>query len=264
LSFAISGGDEMSNEYRDAVLSKGPVGYWRVGDAQGLTAVDQTGHNHGGTYHAAPVTPTAGAIAGDPDGAFSVYRPFYVEIAGGVVFSQPTSGQGLTVEAWLRPDSLDFQGETAENYVHWLGKGEAGRLEWGFRFYPLSSSRPNRISAYIWNPAGGEGAGAYFEDTLTAGEWVHVVACYDPGDHKNPTAGVHVYKNGVHRLGPPSPGTLYSNPLFQTSPRHGTAPVRLGTRDLGSFLQGAIDEVAIYPRVLSAAEIQDNYDTGVS
>jgi hypothetical protein len=40
---------------------------------------------------------------------------------------------------------------------------------------------------------------------------------------------------------------------------HGSAPVRLGTRDEGSFLAGGLDEVAIYPRVLSASEILDNF-----
>jgi hypothetical protein len=75
---------------------------------------------------------------------------------------------------------------------------------------------------------------------------------------------VHIYKNGVHRLGPPSPGTLYSNPLFNIVPAHGTAPLRLGTRDFGSFFLGGLDEVAIYPRVLSAGEVLDNHRNGIS
>jgi hypothetical protein len=66
----------------------------------------------------------------------------------------------------------------------------------------------------------------------------------------------------VRRLGPPSPGVLYNNPKWQIRPRHGTAPVRLGTRDAKSFLHGGLDEVAIYPRVLSAEEILENYQTG--
>ena len=45
---------------------------------------------------------------------------------------------------------------------------------------------------------------------------------------------------------------------------HGTAPLRLGTRDLASFLVGGLDEVAIYPRVLTAAEIMDNYQTAIA
>jgi hypothetical protein len=40
--------------------------------------------------------------------------------------------------------------------------------------------------------------------------------------------------------------------------------VRLGTRDFGSFLIGGLDEVAVYPRVLSAAEVADNYHTGIA
>jgi len=36
----------------------------------------------------------------------------------------------------------------------------------------------------------------------------------------------------------------------------------LGTRDLGSFFAGALDDIAVYPRVLSAAEIADNFRAG--
>jgi Concanavalin A-like lectin/glucanases superfamily len=85
------------------------------------------------------------------------------------------------------------------------------------------------------------------------------VACYDPGDASDPGAGVSIYKNGVLRGGPKtSRGALYAT--YNIYPTHAAAPVRLGTRDLGSFLLGGLDEVAIYPRVLSASEILDNYE----
>jgi hypothetical protein len=67
---------------------------------------------------------------------------------------------------------------------------------------------------------------------------------------------VSIYRNGVRQLGPPSSGTLYRT--FNISPAHGSAPVRLGARDnLTLTLAGGLDEVAIYPRVLTAAEILD-------
>jgi hypothetical protein len=238
-----------SNSYAQTVLAKGPVAYWRL-----------SGHGHAGTYHGAPAFVTPGAISGDSDGAVRLNgQPEFVEIASSAAFSQPTSGRGLTVEAWMRPDALTFAGQTGQKYVHWLGKGETQAFEWGFRFYSGDSpSRPNRISAYIWNASGGEGAGAYFQDTLTAGTWIHVVACYDPGDASNPAAGVSIYRDGTLRGSPRSTrGARYAS--YQIAATPGAAPVRLGTRDLGSFLTGALDEVAIYPRVLTATEVAENH-----
>lgn len=266
-----------SDTYSSVVLTKAPVGYWRLGELAGPTAFDSSGNGYDGTYFGNPDFGQAGAIAGDSDTAVGLHgygSRDYIEIAdpgGGAAFSQPTSGLGLTVEVWMRPDVLTFPGQTSDPYIHWLGKGEPSQYEWGFRFYSLEASRPNRISAYIWNPGNpdaGEGAGAYFQDDLVPGEWMHIVACYEPGDKDTvPPAGVHIYKNGVHRQGPPSSGTLYGNLRFNIVPAHGAAPVRLGARSsnlthLDYTLNGGLDEVAIYPRVLSPEEVLENYTTG--
>jgi len=256
-----------SDAYSSVVLAKGPVGYWRLGESVGPAAADSSPNGYSGTYNGNPSFGQPGAIAGDPDTAVGFNGPAsgdFVEIANpaGGDFSQPTSGAGLTVEVWMRPDALIFSGQTTNPYVHWLGKGMTQQHEWAFRFYSQDTYRPNRISAYIWNPAGGEGAGAYFQDVLTIGEWIHIVACYEPGDATTePPAGVLIYKNGVKRLGPPSTGTLYRS--YNIMPAQGSAPLRLGTRDLGSYLTGGLDEVAVYPRVLDPLEIMENYTTGV-
>jgi len=250
------------SRYARAVLAKKPVGYWRLGESRGPSALDSSGYAHNGFYRGTPVFGERGAIHGDDDTAVKFDgQGSYVEVPSHEDFSQPTSGMGMTVEAWLRPDALEFAGETADPYVHWLGKGQANGYEWALRFYSRTSrDRPNRISAYLFNPAGGLGAGAYFQDTLQVGEWIHVVACFDPGDAGTPGAGVRIFKNGILRLGPPKRGTLYGNPQWQIKPVHGPAPLRFGTRDLKSFLTGALDEVAIYPRVLTAREILENYN----
>jgi hypothetical protein len=249
--------------YEKAVLAKKPVAYWRLGEAQGPAAVDHTGNGHHGSYKGTPTFQERGAIKGDANTAIKLEgKHSYIEVPDHKDFSQPTSGKGLTVEVWVRPDALEFEGETDDPYVFWLGKGEAKRHEWGLRFYSKKSKdRPNRISAYVFNPEGGLGAGAYFQEKLRAGEWIHVVACFDPGDADTKGAGVHIYKNGVLKLGPPKPGVLYNNPQWKIKPVHGTAPLRLGTRDRKCFLAGAIDEVAIYPRVLTGKEVRENYDT---
>jgi Concanavalin A-like lectin/glucanases superfamily len=250
--------------YEKAVLAKKPVAYWRLGEAKGPTVFDKTANRHNGTVHGTPTFREPGAIRGDADTAIKLDgKHSYIEIPAHKDFSQPASGKGLTVEVWLRPDLLEFEGETDDPYIHWLGKGEPKQHEWALRFYSSKSKeRPNRISAYIFNPDGGLGAGAYFQDKLTAGEWIHVVACFDAGDASTKGAGVRIYKNGVMRLGPPSAGVLYNNPQWQIKPMSGTALLRLGTRNLKRFLVGAIDEVAVYPRVLTAKEIQANYNQG--
>jgi hypothetical protein len=93
---------------------------------------------------------------------------------------------------------------------------------------------------------------------LTAGRWIYVAACYDPDDQTQAGAGVSIYRDRILRGSPSSsPGALYSS--YDIIPAHGAAPLRLGTRDLGSFFTGALDEVAVYPRVLSAEEIAENY-----
>lgn len=252
----------MSN-YSTTVLARNPVAYWRLGEANGSRAHDKSGNGHTGTYFGGPMLQEPGALSSDDDTAVRFDSGSYVEVHSHAAFSQPTSGDGLTVEAWLRPDALEFEGVTDDPYIYWLSKGQAGQQEWALRFYSSASpDRPNRISAYIFNPDTALGAGAYFQDEVTPGEWIHVVACYDPGDADTPGAGVQIYQNGVRRLGPPSSGTLYSNPKWEIRPVAGTAPLRFGTRDRKTFFIGALDEVAIYPRVLTAAEILENYNAG--
>jgi hypothetical protein len=247
--------------YKTVVLADHPVAYWRLDELKGPTALDATGHHHNGKYHGKVLFDQKGALKSDKDPSVGLTGKAYVEVPDDKVFSVHTSGKGLTVEAWMRPEVVNFPGETADPYVHWLGKGMKDHHEWGFRFYShKSKDRPNRISAYIWNPAGGEGAGAYYQPTkaLDTKAWLHVVATYDPGDKNTAGAGVNLYINGKHVGGPKtSKGALYST--YQIVPKHGPAPLRLGTRDLASFLRGWLDEVAIYPGVLPAARIQAHY-----
>jgi hypothetical protein len=252
-----------ASSYAQSVLAKGPVGFWRLAERTGTTASDASSGGRAGSYRGNPTLGEPGALAHDSATAVRLAgRGEYIEIPNDEAFSQPASGRGMTVEVWMRPDALTFAGQTSQKYVHWLGKGDAGAFEWGFRFYSNDSpSRPNRISAYIWNPSGGEGAGAYFQDELEVGRWIHVVACYDPGDRSDPAAGVSIYRDGVLRAGPRrSRAARYAS--YDIMPAHRAAPLRLGTRDLASFFTGALDDAAIYPRVLSAAEIADDYRAG--
>jgi hypothetical protein len=256
------GGEEAPRSaYERAVLDSKPSAYWRLDETKFPRAADATGHDHAGHYVGHPLFGQTGAIVGDADRALGLDGPHsksYVEVPDSEAFSVASSGQGLSVEVWLRPDVLDFKGEEAKpplDYIHWLGKGEEEHFEWGFRFYRRQAERSNRLSAYIWNPDGKLGAGAYVEDHLVAGAWIHLVATYD--DPRKAEAQVRLYKDGEPSPHNDSNGTRYRT--FTIQPKHGPAPLRLGTRDLRSFLTGGLDEIALYPRVLGADEIQHHW-----
>src|SRR5262249_16386222 len=153
--------------YQQKDLAKRPGRYLRLGEFSGPTAVDETKHLQDGAYHGDLTYREAGAIRCDLNTAIKLDgRRSYVEVSDSKNFSQPTSGRGLTVEVWVRPDALVFEGETNDPHIHWLGKGVTGQYEWALRFYSRESTRPNRISAYIWHPSGGVDPCAYLQEEL--------------------------------------------------------------------------------------------------
>ena len=170
----------------------------------------------------------------------------YVEIPDADIFSEPTTGE-LSVEAWMRPDSLDMPNRESSGYVHWMGKGVSGQHEWVSRMYQQGNDedRANRISFYSFNLSGGLGAGSYFQDDVRVGEWIHYVGTFD--DERTT-----IYKNGEER-----DSDLLSG--YDITPENGTAPVRLATRDRNSYFQGAIARVAIYSTRLSESRIAAHY-----
>ncbi len=181
----------------------------------------------------------------------------YVEIPDADIFSEPTTGE-LSVEAWIRPDSLDMPNRESSGYVHWMGKGVSGEHEWVSRMYQQGNSedRENRISFYSFNLSGGLGAGSYFQDDVTVGEWIHYVGTFDD-------IRTTIYKNGVER-----DSDLLSG--YDITPENGDAPVRIGTRDRNSYFQGAIARVAFYSTLLSEsraaahlAAAGANYDAAI-
>jgi hypothetical protein len=181
----------------------------------------------------------------------------YIEIPDSPDFSLPTTG-ALSVSAWIRPSTLTFPStdgkgvDLTKAYVHWLGKGELGRQEWALRIYSLDNTvnRANRISFYVFNPGPGEGIGSHYQDPnnpVQVGVWIHVVGSADSE------------KTYLHVNGTLADSDVYKDRI---QPKDGTAPMRIGTRDLHSFFEGEIREVRVWNRLLTDQEIQALFSAG--
>jgi hypothetical protein len=166
---------------------------------------------------------------------------------------------GLTISAWLKPETLEFSKTEGSGYIYWMGKGEQNQQEWALRMYSYTNRekppRPNRISFYLFNLDGGLGQGSYFQEPVRSGEWIQVTAVADQGN----TA---IYKNGAYIRcdeynGRSGRGCQAHGERIH--PGQGNAPLRLGTRDLKSFFQGELSQVRIWKRALRSSEIRRLY-----
>lgn len=241
--------------YDRTVLDDRPAAYWTLGSPHRRTEKDATGSGHTGTYfgRAAAAALPNGDTAADFDG-----NTGYLQVRDASALSPATRGV-LTVEAWLRPDTLSFpEKEGNKGYLHWMGKGGPGSHEYAARMYSSTDpERPNRISGYLFNASGGKGAGSYFQDRLHAGSWIHYVLVINANAKSDgyPNGYTRIYRDGVRRQ---TRNLDYDGTVIV--PARGSAPFRIGTRDLGSFFEGAIGKVAVYPRELPAARILAHYN----
>lgn len=237
--------------YNTKILADRPVLFLPM-VASGATEKDLGSGNHTAAYK--PGTPAKSTLPnGDPVAVFNGNNN-YLEVNDANDLSITNKGV-ITIEAWMRPDVLNFPKTSGDGYAHWMGKGTAGQHEYVSRMYNKDTGRPNRISGYAYNAAGGEGAGSYFQDAIAAGQWIHYTLIIDTVHTSGayPTGFVKIYKNGAAR----DQDSLIG---YNIHPTNGTAPFRVGTRDFVSgYFLGAIGKVAMYDYALSDAQIMAHY-----
>ena len=241
--------------YDKAVLDDGPVAYWTMASPRNGTEKDRTGHGHTGTYFGRPAATRLpnGDTAADFDG-----KTEYLQVRDAPALSTAAAGV-LTLEAWMRPDALEFpvEGDTMR-YMHWMGKGESNNHEYVARFYSKTDNtgRRNRISGYQYNIDGGKGAGSYFQDDIQARTWIHYVLVINANEKTGdyPNGYVKIYRDGALR---DTTNLDYQGTVIV--PRRGNAPFRVGTRDLDTFFEGAIGKVAIYGKELTPSRIKTHH-----
>ncbi|MFC4112797.1 LamG-like jellyroll fold domain-containing protein [Nonomuraea zeae] len=140
---------------------------------------------------------------------------------------------GMTLEAWVRPASVS-------------GWRTVLMKEFGADLaYAVMGSGSSGPAAFIHTSSG---ANAPAPSNLPLNTWSHVGATYDGST-------LRLYVNGVQVATNPTVGNL----------RVGTGPLRIGGNSgSGEYFSGLIDEVRVYNKALTAAQVTTDMNTPVS
>lgn len=219
-------------------VGSGMAGFWRLEEAAGPTSADSSGvlPANNGTWSATNVaslpgpanTPTQ--LGGASTACLNFTgNPGQVSIPGTAALS--ITGD-ITIAFWMRP----APNAAAEDWTRVVGKGNGTQRNYGVWRYPGTA---NRIKFQQYN----SGGGSVLDLDTTAGvpdnTWTHV-AC-------------RVAVNAA---------TVFFNGTLQVSGNRGGTPgsvaadpVTFGYAGYHSYYQGRLDDVRIYSRALSDAEI---------
>jgi hypothetical protein len=212
---------------------QGPIAAWSFDEGTGTTAEDLTGDGHAATIEGAEF---ARGKYGDSlkfDGEDDV-----VKVPNSAEFALT---EGFTLESWVRPESASNEwapiiakemggGKAAEELAWWLYEGEG---------------EPNVPSGGN-GPTPGEEEEARAEDPLPIDVWSHLALTYD-GDQ------VRLYVDG--ELVDCSDVPADAPPVTEGEVQIGAAT------EHGDYFKGRIDEVRIYNRALSQAEVKQTMNS---
>lgn len=234
-----------SDPYRAAVLADGPVAYWRFEERAGTQAADEVGNAHPGRYFGG-VTLGAEGVRGaavrldGTSGCVAVGEVF--RFAGRVPFS---------VEGWVRLTEYGREGTriaSTEGFPTGVRSGWNLSASYGDTGFPYFDAWNSDSMNNQWT-MGAYASVSRDRGTLPLNEWAHVVGTYEDTREE-------VWVNGVRRDRQNQTGLPI--PMRQGVLSLGCASDGMGRIYLG--IHGALDEVAIYDRVLTEAQITGHYE----
>ncbi|MFH1392582.1 MAG: LamG domain-containing protein, partial [bacterium] len=202
------------------------VGYWDFNEGQGAVAFDKSANNNDGTITGADWT-LNGKFGGALD--FESGSSDYVNASTG---SSLNITGNITLEAWIKPESTvvaDIIAKWGTNDSYFLRR-TSDKIQMGLDSDGVEGSIGSATS----------------NNTAPNGSWTHVVGTWDGST-------IRVYLNGVE-----DGSTVYTAGIHSNS-----SPTWIGQNPhpWGPF-DGLIDEVKIYPFVLTPAEIKQEYNQG--
>ncbi|HKR13834.1 MAG TPA: LamG-like jellyroll fold domain-containing protein [Pyrinomonadaceae bacterium] len=205
-------------------LANEPVGYWKFDENTGSTTADSSGNAYNGTLTSGPSWTT-----GRVNSALSFDgTDDYVQVGAQAGLEMSDT---LTISAWIFPTGAGSDGTLGGTIVNKEGEYQLFRLPNGSIRWVLANTDPGWALVDT-------GASAPLN------QWTHVAFTYNKGTGKTYINGslVHTYSGS---------GAIVDN----IHPSEDD--LRIGGRQgWNQFFNGKIDEVRVYNRGLSAAEVQ--------
>ena len=225
--------------YHNAVSAAGPILWYQFNETTGNAVNHGTlGPSHNAAYSVtvARGVPTS---AGDAGAAFDSSADYLESLSASTLTGNPT----FSVEAILRldqPGSASLWGP----FLHW-GVGGTGREV----YFSVSNASNDRLYAGFYN------AGQRTAAPVPTNRWLHVVWVRQGGT--DTAAGTALFVNGsavaIEQDAALTPGFL---PAASINVAATTFRINRATDFIGQrFFTGALDELALYNRALSPAEI---------
>ncbi len=225
LVFALVFGCFLSPKTAEAQSSiwEGLVAEWNFDETSGLVASDSAGDNDGDLMNFAD--DDSQWVEGKVGGAIAFDGQNYIEVPHADAIGAEVT-EGLTVMAWFNSNVP-------------LDAGSAGNrmLEKGNNYFFLQGVRPGGMNFLVKH--GGANFTAGIEESLEAETWYHIAGVFDGATAKT-------YIDGELKGSAEVPGPIDDSQL----------PLRIGSDDGNSFFNGLMDQVLIWKRPLSPAEIR--------
>lgn len=207
------------------------VSYWKMDETSSITTIDDI---HGGLD--ASVTGTITSETGKINGALRFSGTQHADVANNASLNPTTS---ITVQAWIYISASVSTSQAIVSKVVADGSHNDPYFSWSLQLQP-------GIAIRFW-VATSSGSDVVSASGFTTDTWYHVVGKYTSG-------AMSITINGTKTSdATPRTGTLNQY----------TSPVRFAANGTpGEYFNGRIEEVAVWDRVLSDAEITELYNSG--
>ncbi len=231
-----------------AIIALSPVGYWKLNDTSGTSAVDSSGNGRNGTY-----TTSGGGVSGYTLGGMAgpgvtgnyVYLSpstavGFIEIADNNAWSIDTA-PGLTVFACIKPDSV----ASGDKFI--LAKGTTAQFEYGWVIN--NNSLGGRIALVTWSLIGNTIRRDDSDNAEVTTNW-QAVAFYSASPTS--TSTIELRRNSNTELSP------VTKQGFVNTYANGTSTLMLGFRtDLpgATYWDGGMAHVALFAGNVNLATV---------